>query len=104
MDSHRVDGRFVEVEIELKDGEPRVLVRIAKERARMEGFNGFRDEDVFLIGDTRNDVKAARAAKAVAIAVATGGDSLEVLASHDPDHLFPSLLPADAVLAALPTM
>ena len=31
MDSHRVDGRFVEVEIELKDGEPRVLVRIAKE-------------------------------------------------------------------------
>jgi len=77
------------------------LVRIAKDRARAEGLNGFGDEAVFLIGDTRNDVKAARAAKAVAIAVATGGDSLEVLASHAPDHLFPSFLPVDPVLAAL---
>jgi phosphoglycolate phosphatase len=77
------------------------LVRIAKQRARDEGFNGFADQDVFLIGDTRNDVKAARAAQAVAIAVATGGDSLEVLASYTPDHLFASLEPADPVVAAL---
>jgi phosphoglycolate phosphatase len=77
------------------------LVRIAKERAREEGFNGFSDKDVFLIGDTRNDVKAAREAQAIAVAVATGGDSLEVLAAHAPDHLFASLEPAGPVMAAL---
>jgi phosphoglycolate phosphatase-like HAD superfamily hydrolase len=76
------------------------LVRIAKERAREAGLNGFSDRDVFVIGDTRNDVAAARAANAVAVAVATGGDSMEDLASGGPDHLFRSLEPLEAVLGA----
>jgi phosphoglycolate phosphatase-like HAD superfamily hydrolase len=76
------------------------LVRIAKDRARAEGFNGFSDEDVYLVGDTRSDVQAARVARAVAIAVATGGDSIEELRAHGPDHLFASLEPAEAVLGA----
>jgi phosphoglycolate phosphatase-like HAD superfamily hydrolase len=77
------------------------LVRIAKTRALEAGFGGFADRDVYLIGDTRSDVRAARAAQAVAVAVATGGDTLETLSADGPDHLFSSLEPADPVLAAL---
>ncbi|HZR94630.1 MAG TPA: CYTH and CHAD domain-containing protein [Gaiellaceae bacterium] len=40
MDAQRVDGRFVEIEIELKDGEPRALVRIAEELARSGAREG----------------------------------------------------------------
>jgi phosphoglycolate phosphatase-like HAD superfamily hydrolase len=77
------------------------LVKIAKERAQEAGFDGFEDQDVFLIGDTRSDVQAARAARAVAVAVSTGGETHEDLASLAPDHLFRSLEPAEAVLGAL---
>jgi phosphoglycolate phosphatase len=77
------------------------LVRIARRRAADEGFGEFSDPDVYLIGDTRNDVLAARAARAVAIAVATGGGSVEDLAASAPDHLLHSLHPADAVLDVL---
>lgn len=76
------------------------LVRIAKERARSAGLNGFLDSDVFMVGDTLSDVRAARSANAVAIAVATGGHSLDELAAERPDHLLPSLEPSAAVMAA----
>jgi phosphoglycolate phosphatase-like HAD superfamily hydrolase len=77
------------------------LVRIARRRALEAGFDGFGDRDVFLVGDTRNDVEAARSASAVAIAVATGGETSQELARLEPDHLFDSLEPVDRVLAAL---
>jgi phosphoglycolate phosphatase-like HAD superfamily hydrolase len=77
------------------------LVRIARTRARESGFNGFTDADVYLVGDTISDVAAARAAGAVAVAVATGGCTAETLGGCAPDHLLPSLEAVDAVLAAL---
>jgi phosphoglycolate phosphatase-like HAD superfamily hydrolase len=76
------------------------LVRIAKERARTAGRNGFEDADVFMVGDTLSDVRAARFANAVAVAVATGGHSMDELAAEHPDHLLPSLEPSARVLAA----
>jgi phosphoglycolate phosphatase-like HAD superfamily hydrolase len=76
------------------------LVKIAKDRARAGRVNGFQDSDVYVVGDTSSDVRAARAANAVAVAVATGGHSMDELAAERPDHLLPSLEPSATVLAA----
>jgi phosphoglycolate phosphatase-like HAD superfamily hydrolase len=55
---------------------------------------------VVVIGDTPRDVAAAHAIGAEALAVGTGGASLEELAAARPDHLVRSLA-APAALAAL---
>ena len=78
------------------DVQPSSVIRFANAL----GFNGFSDRDVFLVGDTQSDVAAARAANAVAVAVATGGATIEDLAAGNPDHLLTSLEPAEAVLGA----
>ena len=66
------------------------LLRIAMRQARERGWitKGTR---VSLVGDTPNDVKAARANGAFAIAVATGVCSLEELAKTSPDVLVEDL-------------
>lgn len=46
---------------------------------------------VVVIGDTPRDIAAARAIGAESVAVATGGDSLEALARHQPTHLLGDL-------------
>ena len=74
------------------------LVTLARERARRGFGRVFRDEHVFLVGDTENDVKAAHEAGAVSVAVATGDHSTEVLARFGPHHLFASLVPAFSFL------
>jgi phosphoglycolate phosphatase-like HAD superfamily hydrolase len=44
-----------------------------------------RGEEVLVIGDTPLDIRCARAIGAKALAVATGGASLEELRAHRPD-------------------
>ena len=55
-----------------------------------------------VIGDTIHDVRCARAIDAVAVAVATGGNSLEELAAVEPDVLLADLSDASKLLAAIP--
>lgn len=47
--------------------------------------------NIWVVGDTPLDIRSARAIGAQAVAVATGWHSLEVLADHRPDWLFPNL-------------
>jgi phosphoglycolate phosphatase-like HAD superfamily hydrolase len=48
-------------------------------------------EEVLVVGDTPLDIRCARAIRAKVLAVATGGASLELLKSHQPDWAVPSL-------------
>jgi phosphoglycolate phosphatase-like HAD superfamily hydrolase len=51
----------------------------------------FRPEDTFVIGDTPHDIECGKVFGARTIAVATSGFSIEELASHQPDAVFPDL-------------
>ncbi|MCO6430723.1 MAG: HAD hydrolase-like protein [Deltaproteobacteria bacterium] len=48
-------------------------------------------EKIFVIGDTVRDIEAAREAKAISVAVATGRAGIEELAAHNPDVLLRDL-------------
>ena len=66
------------------------LVRLAIREARSkEWING--NGCISVIGDHPNDIRAARANKARAIAVGTGIIGMEELAAHSPDILLPDL-------------
>ncbi len=77
------------------------LVRIARARAAELGHRPAGPRDVVMIGDTENDVLAARYGDAVAVAVATGGCTYETLAALDPDHAFTAMDPPSAFLEAI---
>jgi len=66
------------------------LVRLAMERS------GARPTRVYHVGDTENDVRAARAAGARAVAVATGGATRGELEAETPDAIFSDLVEATA--------
>jgi phosphoglycolate phosphatase len=73
------------------------LVRVATARARAAGHDVRR---VVMIGDTPNDVTAARDAGALAVAVQTGWTEPELLAACEPDLLLQDLERGlDALLA-----
>ncbi len=61
-------------------------------------FNG---DTTVIVGDTPADILCARAAEAVAVAVATGNHSMETLAQYNPDYLLESLRDTDEVLRIL---
>ena len=67
------------------------LTRLALQRARDLRGRAFEGGDVFVIGDTPDDVKAARAIKAIAVAVCTGYVSREQLRESNPDFLLTDL-------------
>lgn len=83
------------------DADRRRLPPIARRRAEDRWGISFAPDEVVVVGDTAEDIRCARANSATAIAVATGTLSLERLAGHRPDHLFPTLEDADAFIAAL---
>jgi len=72
------------------------LIRRAVERA--EERAGRKASQVFVIGDTPQDILHARKAGAKVVAVATGGHSYEELEQHAPDLLVEALEPIDPVL------
>ena len=77
------------------------LVSIARQRAEDLTGIAFGRESCFLVGDTVNDVKAAHHGGAVSVAVATGGQSMEQLAAHEPALLLESLDPAELFLGVV---
>ncbi len=81
------------------DGPTRAsLIHVARSRARARGL---RADRVVMIGDTPNDVLAAREAGAVAVAVQTGWSEPDALRSCQPDLLLPDLEQGLADLLAL---
>ena len=61
---------------------------VAIDRAEHHLGKRFEPSRVFIIGDTPKDIRCARACGAWAIAVATGGFTIEQLAEHSPDVIF----------------
>jgi phosphoglycolate phosphatase len=76
---------------------PAVAQRRARERLGLE----LEGRSVVIIGDTPADIQCGRPIGARAIGVATGHYTVDALAAHDPDALFPDLGDTDAVLAAI---
>jgi phosphoglycolate phosphatase len=77
------------------------LVNIARHRAEKAHGTSFDNGATVLIGDTPNDVVAARASGARIIAVATGKDSANALAKAGAPTVLAYLTDTPAVLAAI---
>ncbi len=79
----------------------RELVPIALARAHdLRGLDFARDE-VWVVGDSDNDLACARAAGVRCLLVATGRATMSELAALAPDALLPDLADVDAVIALL---
>jgi phosphoglycolate phosphatase len=74
------------------------LVRRSRERAEAKYGETFR---LVVIGDTANDVRAARANGATAIGVATGQTTADEMAAAGADVVLPDLSDADAAVTAI---
>ncbi len=79
------------------------LPAIAQYRAREELQIDIAGRDLVVIGDTPADIECGRAIGARAIAVATGGFSVEELRRHAPAAVFENLSDTAAVLNAILT-
>jgi phosphoglycolate phosphatase-like HAD superfamily hydrolase len=77
------------------------LVKVARQRAEVAHGVPFDAASTVLIGDTPNDVAAARDGGARIVAVATGSDSAEDLASAGADTVFEDLTQTDDLLTAI---
>jgi phosphoglycolate phosphatase len=78
-----------------------LLVPVAVDRARTHGVPALPMRDVVVIGDTPADVACAQAVGATAVAVATGGSSVEELRATGADYVFGDLDAYGVLLAAL---
>lgn len=67
------------------------LTRLALKRAQEHTGVAINGADVLVIGDTPDDIQAARAINAVAVAVCTGYVPRDVLIGSDPDFLLTDL-------------
>jgi phosphoglycolate phosphatase len=67
---------------------------------RVTGVRHHPDETV-LVGDTPNDISAARLGGARVVAVATGRFGVDALSHHNPDALLPDLSDTHAFIAAV---
>ncbi len=79
------------------------LGRIAQQRARDHFGRDFSPEEIWVIGDTARDIACARALGARALAVATGGYSVEDLQQHSPDVVLSDLADVEDVIRVLGT-
>jgi phosphoglycolate phosphatase len=67
------------------------LTSAAIDRATMLHGHRLDPASIFVVGDTPLDIAAAKAAGAVAVAVASGTYSVDQLAAAEADHVLPSL-------------
>ncbi len=67
------------------------LTRLALQRARDLADSPIKGDDVVVIGDTPDDIQAARAIDAIAVAVCTGYVPRDQLNDADPDFLLADL-------------
>jgi phosphoglycolate phosphatase len=77
------------------------LVPIAKSRAETYDIPGAAIERVIVIGDTPHDIECARVAGATAIAVATGGYTMEQLRDAGADEVLKDLSDTEHVVRLL---
>jgi phosphoglycolate phosphatase len=77
------------------------LVPIALDRARERGIADVPFSRVVVVGDTPHDVACAHAVGAVAVAVATGGYTVDRLRDTGADYVFSDLRDTEAFLALL---
>ena len=77
------------------------LVNVARQRAEKTRGVSFGGGATVLIGDTPNDVAAARASSARIIAVATGADTVADLTAIGADTVLSDLTDTPAVIAAI---
>ncbi|MGH3278428.1 MAG: HAD family hydrolase [Trebonia sp.] len=77
------------------------LVDVARHRAEQAHGIDIPADTTVLLGDTPNDVTAARESGARIIAVATGKDTAEALTEAGADTVLPDLTDTTAVLAAI---
>lgn len=68
-----------------------ILVKNAINVARFSYDIDFKKENIYMIGDTPDDILAGKENEIRTIAVATGGYSKETLATNKPDYLFDTL-------------
>jgi phosphoglycolate phosphatase-like HAD superfamily hydrolase len=83
-----VDQRYELVSLALKD---------AKDKTGIT----FRKKQVYLIGDTREDITCAKQGKVKIISVATGKETLDQLRAEKPDFLFPDFSNLEGIVSAI---
>lgn len=76
----------------------RDLTPVAMQRYRERTGVAIERERVIIIGDTPHDIDCARAHGCRALAVATGGSTMQELQSHAPDLLMENLADTESVL------
>jgi phosphoglycolate phosphatase-like HAD superfamily hydrolase len=77
------------------------LPAIAQQRTRDLLGLSLEGRALVIVGDTPSDIQCGRPIGARAIAVATGHYSVESLAEHEPDAVFPDLQDTEAVLRVI---
>lgn len=77
------------------------LVELARESAHARNGTQFHLSRTVLIGDTPNDIAAARGSGSKIVAVATGRWDEASLAAHEPDALLPDLRDAGRLVATI---
>jgi phosphoglycolate phosphatase-like HAD superfamily hydrolase len=77
------------------------LVPVALERVARLRDERYAPAEVWIVGDTANDLRCARAGGVRCLLVATGREGLGPLGDLRPDRLFPDLSDTAAVLATL---
>ncbi|MEI8351694.1 MAG: HAD hydrolase-like protein [bacterium] len=93
LHGHFVLGAFGDEHADRND-----IARLALERVKSHLQPGQSLKGCFLIGDTPNDIRAARAIDAVAIAVATGKFSIDDLKAAGADVVLPDLSDTPCVM------
>lgn len=82
---------------ELREELPPLAIR----RARRRTGRSFTPDEVWVVGDTREDIRCARHSGLRVLAVATGRPDRRELAEGEPDHLLADLSATDRVIGLL---
>ncbi|RCX18276.1 phosphoglycolate phosphatase-like HAD superfamily hydrolase [Anaerobacterium chartisolvens] len=77
------------------------VIRQAVQNSKQHFGVDFKNEDIYIIGDTPKDIECGKKLKVKSIAVATGWHSYEELCAHQPDYLFRDLTDAGGFLEIL---